>query len=78
MSFIDHKSKTSKAEIDALLAELENPSISLLNKRLLELDQVSDASDIIRIHNGIVKAVEDLNARVSRIESQLGLNSISK
>lgn len=78
MSFIDHKAKTSKAEIDALLAELENPNISLLNKRLLELDQASDASEIIRIHNGIVKAVEDLNARVSRIESQLGLNSISK
>ena len=30
------------------------------------------------IHNAIVKAVEDLDVRVSRIESQLGLNSISK
>ena len=39
MSFIDHKAKTTKAEIDALLAELENPSIALLNKRVAELDK---------------------------------------
>lgn len=78
MSFIDHKAKTTKAEIDALLAELENPSIALLNKRVAELDSIQDAGDIVRIHNGIVKAVEDLNARVSRIESHLGLNAITK
>jgi hypothetical protein len=78
MSFIDHKAKTTKAEIDALLAELENPSIALLNKRVAELDSIQDAGDIVRIHNGIVKAVEELNARVSRIESHLGLNAITK
>jgi hypothetical protein len=78
MSFIDHKAKTTKAEIDALLAELENPSIALLNKRVLELDQISDAGDIVRIHNGIVKAVEELNDRVARIESHLALAPIKK
>ena len=78
MSFIDHKAKTTKAEIDALLAELENPSIALLNKRVAELDSIQDAGDIVRIHNGIVKAVEELNVRVSRIESHLGLNAITK
>jgi hypothetical protein len=78
MSFIDHKAKISKAEIDALLAELENPSVALLNKRLLELDQISDASEIVRIHNAVVKAVEELNDRVARIESHLALAPIKK
>jgi arsenate reductase-like glutaredoxin family protein len=78
MSFIDHKAKVTKEEIKALLQDLENPVIALLNKRHAEVNPLEDAGEIIRIHNATIKAIEDLNVRVSRIESQLGLNSITK
>lgn len=78
MSFIDHKAKVSKEEIEALIKDLENPVIALLNKRHSEVNPLQDAGEIIRIHNATIKAIEDLNVRVSRIESQLGLNTIQK
>jgi len=78
MSFIDHKAKVTKEEIAALLQDLDNPVIALLNKRHAEVNPLKDAGEIIRIHNATIKAIEDLNVRVSRIESHLGLNAIQK
>lgn len=68
MAYIKHSAETSKAELLSQLKDLENPGIELLNKRLTDLDQVVDAADIVRIHNGMVKAIEDLNARLTKLE----------
>lgn len=71
MSYIKHEAKVSRAEIEALVAELDNPSIALLNKRLLELDPSSSAADIVRIHNGVIEAIEQLNKRVEALEAKI-------
>ena len=71
MSYIKHEAKVSRAEIEAMVAELDNPSIALLNKRLLELDPSSSAADIVRIHNGVIEAIEQLNKRVEAIEAKI-------
>lgn len=71
MSYIKHEAKVSRAEIEALVAELENPSIALLNKRLLELDPSSSAAEIVRIHNGVIEAIEQLNKRVEALEAKV-------
>ncbi len=71
MSYIKHEAKVSRAEIEALVAELDNPSIALLNKRLLELDPSSSAAEIVRIHNGVIEAIEQLNKRVEALEAKI-------
>jgi flagellar hook-associated protein FlgK len=71
MAYIKHSAETSKAELLSKLQDIENPGVELLNKRLADLDQVADAADIVRIHNGMVKAIEDLNKRVSELEKRL-------
>lgn len=71
MSYIKHEAKVSRAEIEALVEELENPSIALLNKRLQELNASSSAAEIVRIHNGMVEAIEQLNKRIEAIEAKI-------
>jgi hypothetical protein len=71
MAYIKHSAETSKAELLSKLQDLENPGIQLLNKRLADLDQVVDAADIVRIHNGMVTAIESLDKRISEIEKRL-------
>ena len=70
MSYIKHEAKTSRQAIEALVEELENPQVALLNKRVSGINQITDAADIVRIHNGMVKAIEELNARVSALEAK--------
>jgi hypothetical protein len=71
MAYIKHSAETTKAELLSKLQDLENPGIQLLNKRLADLDQVVDAADIVRIHNGMVTAIESLDKRISEIEKRL-------
>lgn len=71
MSYIKHEAKVSRAEIEALVEELENPSIALLNKRLQELNTSSSAAEIVRIHNGVIEAIEQLNKRVEALEAKV-------
>lgn len=71
MSYIKHEAKTSRQAIEALVEELENPEIALLNKRVSGLNQISDAADIVRIHNGMVKAIEELNQRLEALEAKV-------
>lgn len=71
MSYIKHEAKVSRAEIEALVEELENPSIALLNKRLQEISVPSSAAEIVRIHNGVIEAIEQLNKRVEALEAKI-------
>lgn len=71
MSYIKHEAKVSRAEIEALVEELENPSIALLNQRLQELNTASSAAEIVRIHNGMVEAIEQLNKRIEALEAKI-------
>ena len=71
MSFIKHEAKTSRQAIEALVEELENPEVALLNKRVSGINQITDAADIVRIHNGMVKAIEELNQRLEAIEAKV-------
>jgi hypothetical protein len=71
MSYIKHEAKTSRQAIEALVEELENPEIALLNKRVSGINQITDAADIVRIHNGMVKAIEELNQRLEAIEAKV-------
>ena len=71
MSFIKHEAKTSRQAIEALVEDLENPEVALLNKRVSGINQITDAADIVRIHNGMVKAIEELNQRLEAIEAKV-------
>jgi polyhydroxyalkanoate synthesis regulator phasin len=71
MSYIKHEAKTSRQAIEALVEELENPEVALLNKRVSGINQITDAADIVRIHNGMVKAIEELNQRLEAIEAKV-------
>ena len=35
------------------------------------INQITDAADIVRIHNGMVKAIEELNQRLEAIEAKV-------
>lgn len=71
MSYIKHEAKTSRQAIEALVEDLENPEVALLNKRVSGINQILDAADIVRIHNGMVKAIEELNQRLEAIEAKV-------
>jgi polyhydroxyalkanoate synthesis regulator phasin len=71
MSYIKHEAKTSRQAIEALVEDLENPEVALLNKRVSGINQITDAADIVRIHNGMVKAIEELNQRLEAIEAKV-------
>ena len=71
MPYIKHEAKVSRKAIEEMVQELENPQVALLNKRISEVNQITDAAEIVRIHNGLVEAIESLHARVSAIEAKI-------
>lgn len=71
MSYIKHEPKVSRAEIEAMVEEFENPVIAVMNKRVQEISNAPSAAEIVRIHNGMVEAIEQLNKRVEALEAKI-------
>ena len=68
---INQRLKDLEANLEAIKNEksnIQNPTIKGLDKKFSELD-LNDAGSVIHLHNAILTGLEELNARVSKIES---------
>jgi hypothetical protein len=68
---IKHQTRSGRTATEALVENLEDSEYALLNKRVSGINQFLDARDIVRIHNGMVKAIEKLSRRIEALEAKV-------
>lgn len=68
---INQRLKDLEANLEAIKNEktnIQNPTIKGLDKKFSELG-LADASSIIHLHNAILNRLEELTARVAKVEA---------
>lgn len=68
---INQRLKDIEANLEAIKnekANIQNPTIKGLDKKFSELG-LGDASSIIHLHNAILNRLEELTARVAKVEA---------